>query len=62
VFNAHAVPPFPPADTREAAIRGAAIAVVSYIVGEHVVSRVGQMLHLDHEVDLNGIKVTPGLT
>jgi len=36
--------------------------MVSQVVGEYVVTGVGQVFHLDHEIDFNGIKVAPGLT
>jgi hypothetical protein len=35
--------------------------VISDVVGEHVVPGVGQMLVLDHKIDLDTVVVAPGL-
>jgi hypothetical protein len=61
LLDAPAVAPLPPSDTGDAAVGGAAVAVISDVVGENVVSRIAQMLLLDHEVDLDGVVDTPGL-
>src|SRR5262249_43984809 len=60
-LHAHAVPPLPPPDARDAVVRGAAVAVISNVVSEHIVAGVCQMLVLDHKVNLDALVVAPRL-
>ena len=53
LLRSHAIPPPPTADATDAVVCSAAVAVVSDVVGEYVVSGVGQMLVLDHKVDFD---------
>src|SRR5262249_31719271 len=60
-FHSHAVPPLPSADAADAIIRGAAVAVVSDVVGEDVVPCLGQVLVLNNEIDLDALVIAPWL-
>src|SRR5262249_22071219 len=61
LFHTDAVPPFPLADAADTVVRCATVAVVAEIIGKHVVPGVGQVLVLDHEVDLGIVEVAPRL-
>jgi hypothetical protein len=60
-LHAHAVSPLPASDAAETAIGCGTIAVVADIVGENVVTSVGQVLVLDHEVNFDRVIIAPGL-
>src|SRR5690348_5824295 len=60
-FHANAVAPLPASDAADAIVRGAAVAVVSDVVGEYVVAGVSQVLVLNDKVDLDALIVAPRL-
>ena len=53
LLHTNTVAPLPPADTGDAVVRSAAVAVVSDVVGEYVVSGIGQVLVLNDKVYLD---------
>jgi hypothetical protein len=61
LLHSRTIPPLPTTDTTDAVICRAAVAVVSDVVGEDIVSGVGQMFVLEHKVDLEGVVVAPRL-
>lgn len=61
LFYSNAVAPFPTADATDAVVRGAAVAVISDVIGEYVISGIGEVLVLDNEVYLDTVIVAPRL-
>jgi hypothetical protein len=61
LLHSDTIPPLQTADTANAVIRCAAVAVVSDVVGQDVVSGVGQMLVLNHKVNLDRLVAAPRL-
>ena len=61
LLYSNAITPLPAANTTNAVVCSAAVAMVPYIVGKYVVSGVGQMLVLDHKVNLDGFVAAPRL-
>ncbi len=61
LLHPHTVTPLPTPDTANAIVRSTTVAVVPDVVGKYVVSGIGQMLVLEHEVDLDCLVVAPRL-
>jgi hypothetical protein len=61
LLHADTIAPLPAAEAADAIVRRAAVAVISDVVGQHVVSGISQMLVLDDKVDLDTFVVAPRL-
>lgn len=61
LLHAHTVTPLPLTNPADTIVGGAAVAVIAKVIGEHVVSSIGQMLVLNDKVDLDRFEVAPRL-
>ena len=61
LLHSNAVAPLPTADATDAVVRSATVTMTSDIVGQYVVSGIGQVLVLDHKVYLDTVVVAPRL-
>src|SRR5690348_5362124 len=61
LLHTNAVAPLPAANAADAVVRSTAVAVIADVISEHVISGIGQMLVLDHKIDLDALVVAPRL-
>lgn len=58
-LNADAITPFPVTNAAQAIVGRAAVAMIADVVGQDIVTRVGEMLVLNHKVNFHRVKTTP---